>query len=81
MTRSVGQWINSNLSALAEALSSVHVPELKNKPFYFSGIDEGSAQANVRRFILSTGWLQLKDFLSGEWRYNIDIVIGGVDGG
>ncbi len=57
MTRSVGQWMNSNLSAFAKAFSSAHVPvtELRNKPFNFSGIDEGSAQANMQLSVSSIG--------------------------
>lgn len=72
MTRSVGQWINSNLSAFAKALSSAHVPELRNKPFYFSGIDDVVARANVQPSIASVGSLHVKEFLNGE--YSIDIV-------
>lgn len=41
----VGQWINSNLSAFANVFSSVRVPAaaLTNKHVHFSWIDDGSA--------------------------------------
>lgn len=78
----VGQWINSNLSALAKALSSVHVPvaELRNKPFHFSGIDDDDAQANIPafNFIYGLAAHEKVDKWSVQlemYQYNIDIVI------
>ena len=55
--------------------------ELRNKPFHFSRIDDGSAQANMQLSISSMGQLHMKKFIKEleMYQYNIDMVICGVD--